>query len=104
MVGPSNSKYWNYCTKCRLFSNFHVVVLVVSVVLVESSVKKNNHALPKQPPSSTPIIGVEKVRSTPSTAGNSMTGSERPSPEPLLEKEAPPAVLGGEMLWSLQMP
>ena len=25
-----------------------------------------------------------------------MTGSERPSPEPLLKKEAPPAVLGGE--------
>ena len=32
---------------------------------------------------------------TPSTAGNSMTGSERPSPEPLLKKEASPAVLGG---------
>ena len=27
---------------------------------------------------------------------NSMTGSERPSPEPLLKKEASPAVLGGE--------
>ena len=35
-------------------------------------------------------------RNTPSTAGNSMTGSERPSPEPLLKKEASPAVLGGE--------
>ena len=37
-----------------------------------------------------------------------MTGSERPSPEPLLKKEAPPAVLGGEtileMLWKPQMP
>ena len=36
-----------------------------------------------------------------------MTGSERPSPEPLLKKEASPAVLGGrdlEMLWSLPMP
>ena len=31
-----------------------------------------------------------------STAGNSMTSSERPSPEPLLKKEAPPAALGGE--------
>ena len=44
----------------------------------------------------------------PSAAGNSMTGSERPSPEPFLKKEASPAVLGGEripeMLWSLQMP
>ena len=44
-----------------------------------------------------------------SAAGNSMTGCERPSPEPLLKKEASPAVLGGgggilEMLWSLQMP
>ena len=46
-------------------------------------------------------------RNTPSTAGDSMTDSERPSPEPLLKKEASPAVLGGErileMLWSLQM-
>ena len=37
-----------------------------------------------------------------------MTGSERPSPEPLLKKEATPAVLGGErileMLWRPQMP
>ena len=48
------------------------------------------------------------LRNTPSTAGNPMTGSERPSPEPLLKQEASPAVLGGEiileMLWSLQMP
>ena len=35
------------------------------------------------------------IRDTPSTAGNSMTGSERPSPEPLLKKEASPAALGG---------
>ena len=44
------------------------------------------------------------IRNTPSTAGNSMTSSERPSPEPLLKKEASPAILGGErileMLWS----
>ena len=39
------------------------------------------------------------VRDTPSTAGNSMTGSERPSPEPLLKKEASPAVLGGREFW-----
>ena len=32
----------------------------------------------------------------PVTAGNSMTSSERPSPEPILKKEASPAVLGGE--------
>ena len=38
-------------------------------------------------------------RNTPSTAGNSMTSSERPSPEPLLKKEAPPAVLGGREFW-----
>ena len=37
-------------------------------------------------------------RNTPST-GNSMTGSERPSPEPLLKKEASPAVLGGREFW-----
>ena len=43
------------------------------------------------------LRGFEKprIRDTPSTAGNSMTGSGRPSPEPLLKKEAPPAVLGG---------
>ena len=35
----------------------------------------------------------------PSAAGNSMTSSERPSPEPLLKKEAPPAVLGGRDFW-----
>ena len=28
-----------------------------------------------------------------------MTGSERPSPEPILKKEAPPAVLGGREFW-----
>ena len=39
------------------------------------------------------------IRNTPSTAGNSMTGSERPSPEPLLKKEASPAVLGGREFW-----
>ena len=47
------------------------------------------------------------VRNILSTAGNSMTGSEKPSPEPLLKKETSPAVLGGRMLetlWSLQMP
>ena len=39
-------------------------------------------------------------RHTPSTAGNSMTGSERRSPEPLLKKEASsPAVLGGREFW-----
>ena len=37
----------------------------------------------------------ETIRNTRSTAGNSMTDSERPSPEPLLRKEASPAVLGG---------
>ena len=48
------------------------------------------------------------LRNTPSTAGNSMTSSERPSPEPILKKEASPAVLGGERiletLWKPQMP
>ena len=38
----------------------------------------------------------DKLRNTPSTAGNSMTGSGRPSPEPLLRKEASPAGLEGE--------
>ena len=42
-------------------------------------------------------------RSTRSTAGNSMTGSERPSPEPLLKKEASPAVLGGEAFKCLEL-
>ena len=39
------------------------------------------------------------IRNTPSTAGNSMTGSERPSLEPLLKKEASPAVLVGRQFW-----
>ena len=38
-------------------------------------------------------------RNAPSTAGNSMTSSERPSPEPILKKEASPAVLGGREFW-----
>ena len=42
------------------------------------------------------ILRRGKIRNTPSTAGNSMADSERPSPEPLLKKEASPAVLGGE--------
>ena len=43
----------------------------------------------------TPLL----IRNAPSTAGNSMTGSERPSPEPLLEKEASPAALGVREFW-----
>ena len=41
-----------------------------------------------------------------STAGNSTTSSERPSPEPRLKEEASPAVRERilEMLWPLQMP
>ena len=35
------------------------------------------------------------IRNALSTAGNSMMSSERPSPEPLLKKEASPAVPGG---------
>ena len=35
------------------------------------------------------------IRYPPSTAGNSMTGSERPSPEPLLKKERPQPYCGG---------
>ena len=36
------------------------------------------------------------ARNTPSTAGNSMTGFGRPSPEPLLKKEGVPSRTGGE--------
>ena len=39
---------------------------------------------------------LRKMGVTPSTAGNFMASSERPSPEPLLKKEVTPAVLGGE--------
>ena len=42
---------------------------------------------------------VYQLRNTLSTAGNSMTSSERPSPEPLLKKEASPAVLEGREFW-----
>ena len=45
------------------------------------------------------ITAVVAIRNNPSTAGNSMTGSERLSPEPLPKKEAPPAVLGGREFW-----
>ena len=41
--------------------------------------------------SSVPI----SFRNTPSTAGNSMTGSGRPSPEPLLKKRSVPSRTGG---------
>ena len=56
-----------------------------------------------------PVGGeVATIRNTLSAAGNSMSSSERPSPEPLLKKEASPAVLVGEnsgvMLWRLQTP
>ena len=44
-------------------------------------------------------MGSNAHRNAPSTAGNSMTSSERPSPEPLLEKEVSPAVLGGREFW-----
>ena len=39
------------------------------------------------------------IRNTLSTAGNSMTSSERPSPEPIPEKEAFQAVLRGGEFW-----
>ena len=42
------------------------------------------------------FVSQSLIRNTPSTAGNSMTSSERPSPEPIPKKEASPAVLGGE--------
>ena len=45
------------------------------------------------------LVGREKLRNTLSTAGNSKTSSERPSPEPILKKEAPPAGLGGRQFW-----
>ena len=41
----------------------------------------------------------EFLRNTPSAAVNSMTGSERPSPEPLLKKEASSAALGRREFW-----
>ena len=41
-----------------------------------------------------------EFRNTPSTAGNSMTGSERPSPEPLLQKKKrPQPYWGGREFW-----
>ena len=47
-------------------------------------------------------------RNTLSTAGNSMTSSERPSPEPLLKERGVPIRIEGErileMLWRPQMP
>ena len=46
-----------------------------------------------------PILTSILLRNTPSTAGNSMTGSERHSPEPLLKEEASLAVLGGREFW-----
>ena len=45
------------------------------------------------------VCSMQCFRNAPSTAGNSTTGSERPSPEPLLKKEASPAVLGGREFW-----
>ena len=46
------------------------------------------------------------IRNTLSTVGKSMTSSGRPSPEPILKKEASPSVLRGrerEKLWRRQM-
>ena len=47
----------------------------------------------------TPLVCTLSVRNAPSTAGDSMTDSERPSPEPLPKKEASPAVLAGREFW-----
>ena len=44
-------------------------------------------------------LEIPEIRNTLSAVGNSMTSSERPSPEPLLKKEAFPAVLRGRELW-----
>ena len=62
--------------------------------------RNTNNPLPKQPPASTPVKSAPTLfRNTPSTAGNSVTSSERPSPEPILKKETSPAVLGGREFW-----
>ena len=45
------------------------------------------------------LDGCQHVINTLIAAGHSMTSSERPSPEPLLKKEASPAVLRGRQLW-----
>ena len=50
------------------------------------------------------VLSKVQMLNTPSTAGNSMTGSERPSPEPLLKKEASPAALGGREFWNALEP
>ena len=48
-------------------------------------------------PASTKAKGVPEIRNTPSTAGNSVTSSERPSPEPFLKKRGVPRPYwGGE--------
>ena len=45
------------------------------------------------------LSGRPELRNALSTAGNSMASSERPSPEPILKKEASPAILGGREFW-----
>ena len=42
------------------------------------------------------------IRNAPSTAGNSMTGSDRPSPEPLLKKRGVPNRTGGERILEMR--
>ena len=86
-----------------MVSSLQLTSVVQGLRVVPSKAAQNifrgNHIL---------ALEVNCLRNTPSTAGYSMTGSERPSPEPLLKKEAPAAVLGGEatleMLWKPQMP
>ena len=54
---------------------------------------------PPRPASQETQIARMSVRHALSTTGNSMTSSERPSPEPLLKKETSSAVLRGRELW-----
>ena len=55
--------------------------------------KKRSLLCPQQGPW---ILTPSTIRNTPSTAGNSMTGSGRPSPEPLLKKKRPQPYWGGD--------
>ena len=58
--------------------------------MLPSAQKSLPQVAKRQPSNCTPYL-VNAL----STAGNSMTSSEGPSSEPLLKKEASPAVLGG---------
>ena len=95
------------CSWSSTFLNLEAIRIFTVLAIVYWCSEVIQETLPsksKISPSARPGVSQKnhapaRIRNASSTAGNSMASSERPSPEPILKKEASPAVLGGREFW-----